>query len=254
MTHVLGVSASPRADGGIAALVQSALLGAGEVEDTTTDYLSLAGKRIAPCNGCEPCLAAGHCVVDDDMQPLYDRLLAADALIIGTPAYFGSLSGLCKAFLERIEGLGVSEKRLALKVGGAITTAGSRNGGQELAAIGVNAWFHINDMLPVGITSPVAQWGATGNTGFDKEDIHRDVIRLTPWPSSLGTPTRQRESLLSKELAWLYGRKIATVAQIVQAGIGATGLGLPDRPYGWTLPDEFPPELSEVGRVEAPSS
>jgi multimeric flavodoxin WrbA len=73
--------------------VQSALLGAGEVEGTTTYFLSLAGKQIAPCNGCEPCLAAGHCVVEDDMQPLYERILEADAVIIGTPAYFGSLSG-----------------------------------------------------------------------------------------------------------------------------------------------------------------
>jgi multimeric flavodoxin WrbA len=245
--HVLGVAASPRAAGAISVLVRSALLGAAAVDGVTTEFISLAGKRIAPCNGCEPCLAAGHCVVDDDMQPLYDRLLAADALIVGTPAYFGSLSGLCKAFLERIEGLGVHEKKLALKVGGAITTAGSRNGGQELAAIAVNAWFHINDMLPVGITSPVAQWGATGNTGFDVEDVHRDVIRLTPWPEALGTPRRRRESLLSKELAWLYGRKIATVAGIVQAGIETTGLGLPDKPYGWTLPDEFPAELHEIG-------
>jgi multimeric flavodoxin WrbA len=182
------------------------------------------------------------------MQPLYEHLLAADALIVGTPAYFGSLSGLCKAFLERIEGLGVSEKKLALKVGGAITTAGSRNGGQELAAIAVNAWFHINDMLPVGITSPVAQWGATGNTGFDIEDVHRDVIRLTPWPSELGTPARASETITSKQVAWLYGRKVATIAKIVAAGVSATGLGLPDRPYGWTLPDEFPAELERIGR------
>jgi multimeric flavodoxin WrbA len=247
--RVLGVSASPREHGAISALVQSALLGAGEVDGAETEYVSLAGKRIAPCNGCEPCLAAGHCVVDDDMQPLYERLIAADALIVGTPAYFGSLSGLCKAFLERIEGLGVSEKKLALKVGGAITTAGSRNGGQELAAIAVNAWFHINDMLPVGITSPVAQWGATGNTGFDIEDVHRDEIRLTPWPEGLGTPARASETIMSKEVAWLYGRKLATVAKIVKAGVGATGLGMPDRPYGWTMPDEFPPELREVGRA-----
>jgi multimeric flavodoxin WrbA len=32
-------------------------------------------------------------VVEDDMQPLYERILEADAVIIGTPAYFGSLSG-----------------------------------------------------------------------------------------------------------------------------------------------------------------
>ena len=151
--------------------------------------------------------------------------------------------------MERIEGLGVAEKSLALKVGGVITTAGSRNGGQETAAIGVNAWFHINDMLPVGITSPVAQWGATGNTGFDKEDVHRDEIRLTPWPEELGTPSRHSETLLSKELAWLYGRKLASVATIVKAGVESTGMGMPDKPYGWTLPEKYPDEVYEIGRA-----
>jgi multimeric flavodoxin WrbA len=248
-THVLGVSTSPRANGATSVLVQAALVGAREVEGATTEYVSLAGKTINPCDGCWPCLKAGRCVVDDDMQPMYDKLMAADAILIGTPAYFGSACGLCKAFLERIEGLGVAEKSLALKVGGVITTAGSRNGGQETAAIGVNAWFHINDMLPVGITSPVAQWGATGNTGFDTEDVHRDEIRLTPWPEELGTPTRHSETLLSKELAWLYGRKLASVATIVKAGVEASGMGMPDKPYGWTLPEKYPDEIYEIGRA-----
>lgn len=250
MPHVLGVSCSPRPNGGTAVMVQGAVLGALEVPGTTSEYVSLAGKRITPCNGCSPCLAAGHCVVDDDMQPIYEKLLEADAVIVGTPAYFGSPSGLCKSFMERIEGFGVKEKKMALKVGGAITTAGSRNGGQELAAIAVNAWFHINDMLPVGITSPVAQWGPTGNTGFDTEDIHSDEIKFTPWPDDLGTPERRRTTLLSKELAWLYGRKIATVATIVGAGKDKTGLSMPDKPYGWTLPDEFPEQLYKFGHEE----
>jgi multimeric flavodoxin WrbA len=187
-------------------------------------------------------------VVEDDMQPLYAKLLAADVILVGSPAYFGSASGLCKAFMERVEGFGVGEKKLRLKVGGVITTAGSRNGGQETAAIGIQLWMHVNDMLPVGITSPVAQWGVTGNTGFDTEDIHRDVLHFTPWPDELGTPGRAVESMLTKELAWIYGRKLATVATIVQAGIAASGLDLPDKPYGWSLPSEYPPELYEIGR------
>jgi multimeric flavodoxin WrbA len=149
--------------------------------------------------------------------------------------------------MERVEGFGVSEKKLRLKIGGVITTAGSRNGGQETAAIGIHLWMHVNDMLPVGITTPVTQWGVAGNTGFDTEDIHRDVLRFTPWPKELGTPSRGVETMLTKELAWIYGRKLATVATIVRAGRTSSGLDLPDKPYGWNLPTEYPPELYEIG-------
>src|SRR4051812_18198547 len=109
--HVLGVSASPRANGATSVLVQAALLGAREVAETTSEYVSLAGRTVHPCDGCIACLKAGRCVVEDDMQPLYDTLLAADVILVGSPAYFGTASALCKAFMERVEGFGVSEKK-----------------------------------------------------------------------------------------------------------------------------------------------
>jgi multimeric flavodoxin WrbA len=225
--HVLGVSGSPRQEA-THELVRSALAGAETIAGATTEYVSLAGKAIAPCNGCADCIEAGGCVIDDDMQPLYDVLLRADALIIGTPVYFGAPSGLCKAFLERVEGFGIEEKRLRLKVGGAIATGGSRNGGQETAMLALNMWMHINDMLPVGITAPVAGWGVAGNTGHLPGDIHKDRPTLTTTGREVSSP----------RMAWMYGRKIATVASIVKTGREASGLDLPDGPYGWDLTDE----------------
>jgi multimeric flavodoxin WrbA len=209
-------------------------VGAESIEGTTTEYVSLAGKSISPCDGCGACIDAGRCVIEDDMQPLYDVLLRADALIIGTPVYFGAPSALCKAFLERVEGFGVREKRLRLIVGGAIATAASRNGGQELAMLAVHAWFHTNEILPVGITAPVSQLGVTGNAGHGRGDIADDRYRLT---------SVDRE-ISSAETAWLYGRKISTVATIVKAGRAVTGLDLPDGPYGWDLPEAFPLDLT----------
>jgi multimeric flavodoxin WrbA len=234
--HVLGVSGSPRR-GGTGTLVQAALLGAADVADTTTEYVSLAGQTIAPCNGCEPCLDAGRCVVDDDMQPMYDRLLAADAIILGSPVYFGSPTALSKAFMERVEGFGVRDKKLRLKVGGAIATGGSRNGGQETTLLAINLWFHINDMIPIGITAPVSQWGAAGNTGSGPQDIHEDIVELK----------MVHRYVKATGIAWMYGRKIATVAHIVQAGVKASGLDLPDAPYGFSLPDAFPADLGRLG-------
>jgi multimeric flavodoxin WrbA len=233
--RVLGVAASPRR-GNTAILVRAALLGAAAAGAVVTDYLSLAGLAIAPCDGCERCLASGGCVLDDDMQPLYGRLLEADAIILGTPVYFGSMSALCKAFMERVEGLGVTEKRLRLKVGGAIAVGASRNGGQETTLAALNLWFHVNEMLPVGITAPVSQWGMTGVTGADPSDALRDEVDLKLVP----------RSVKATQMAWMYGRKVATVTRIVRAGIEASGLDLPDAPYGHSLPQRFPPELDEL--------
>src|SRR5688572_21140024 len=151
---ILGVCGSPRR-AATHVLVKAALLGAEDVTGTQTEYVSLAGKTITACDRCDDCLAAGQCLINDDMQPLYDKLLRADAIIVGTPVYFGGPSALCKAFLERVEGLGTREKRLRLKVGGGIATGGSRNGGQETTLSAINLWCHINDMLPVGMTAPV---------------------------------------------------------------------------------------------------
>jgi multimeric flavodoxin WrbA len=231
-THVLGISGSPRREG-THELVRSALVGAEGVEGTTVEYVSLAGKAISPCNDCTPCIEAGHCVIEDDMQPLYEVLLRADAIILGSPVYFGSPSSLLKALMERVEGYGMKEKPLRLVVGGAIATGGSRNGGQETTMLAINLWFHINDMLPVGITGPVTQWGVSGNSGFPSGQIREDRWRLT----------NNGREVSSIQTAWMYGRKIATVAKMVKAGREATGLDVPDGPYGWDLPDEPPPEL-----------
>jgi multimeric flavodoxin WrbA len=233
--RVLGVAASPRR-GNTGILVRAALLGAAEVPGVVTEYVSLAGRAIAACDGCDRCLQQGGCVLDDDMQPLYGRLLEADAIILGTPVYFGSMSALCKAFMERVEGLGVTSKRLRLKVGGAIAVGASRNGGQETALAAINLWFHINDMLPVGITAPVSQWGMTGVTGADPTDALRDEVDLKLVP----------HSVKATQMAWMYGRKVATVTRIVRAGVLASGLDLPDAPYGHSLPRPFPPELDEL--------
>lgn len=233
--HVLGVSGSPRL-GATHLLVQAALLGAQAVAGVATEYVSLAGKMISPCDGCDDCGQQGRCVIEDDMQPLYGKLLAADAVILGTPVYYGSPTALCKAFMERVQGFGPREKKLRLKVGGAIATGQGRNGGQETAQLAINLWFHINDMLPVGITSPSGQWGVTAQSGFNFEEVREDRFELK----------RIGKTMRALEAAWLYGRKIATVATIIQAGIQASGLDLPDRPYGFDAPERYPEGLYQL--------
>jgi multimeric flavodoxin WrbA len=240
---VLGVSGSPRAGGATSRLVRSALLGAEDVPNVRTRFVGLASMRIAGCDRCAQCIGAGECLIRDDMAPLYDLLVEADALILGSPVYYGAPSALCKAFMERVAGFGLREKKLRFKVGGAIAAGGSRNGGQETTQIAIHSWFHSNEMIPVGITAPVTQWGPTSSGGLGIDDVERDVFELK----------MSGRTIRAKEIAWMFGRKVATVTKIVRAGVAATGLDLPDGPYGYELPATYPPALEAIGADEPPA-
>jgi multimeric flavodoxin WrbA len=237
---VLGVSGSPRVGGATSRLVRAALLGAEAVPGTRAVFVSLATRRIAGCDRCAECIGAGRCLIDDDMEPLYQLLLEADAIVLGSPVYWGGPSALCKAFMERVAGFGLQEKKLRLKVGGAIAAGGSRNGGQETTQIAIHAWFHSNDMLPIGITAPVTQWGPTSSGGLGLDDVEDDVFELK----------MSHRTIRAKEIAWMYGRKVAIVTRIVRTGLDVSGLDLPDTPYGYELPASFPPELGAIGEEE----
>jgi multimeric flavodoxin WrbA len=60
--------------------------------------------------GCTSCFACkrigsksyGRCAVNDDLSPVFKKIEEADALILGSPIYFGSVTGEMRSFLERL--------------------------------------------------------------------------------------------------------------------------------------------------------
>ncbi|MEG6521283.1 flavodoxin family protein [Desulfotomaculum sp. 1211_IL3151] len=83
-----------------ALLVQKAIETAGE-GGIETEVIFLGDYTIADCTGCEGCKNTYKCVINDDMQKIYPRLLEADAVIIGSPTYFYNVSAYVKAFIDR---------------------------------------------------------------------------------------------------------------------------------------------------------
>jgi multimeric flavodoxin WrbA len=121
---ILAVSCSPRKQGNTALLLGEALQGAKE-EGAGVELYSVSGKTIEPCDGCWTCTKNGECHIKDDMQELYDKLLAADGIIFGTPVYFYAMAAQTKIIIDRTMALGRPDKSLANKVGGIIAVAGS---------------------------------------------------------------------------------------------------------------------------------
>jgi multimeric flavodoxin WrbA len=148
---LLGVSGSPN-EGATAFVVKEALSYAEEKFGAKTDYFSVRGKTINYCLHCDHCIREKKgCVHKDDMTLAYEKLQKADALIIGTPVYQGSVSGQIKVFLDRCRAIVAKDPDVFKdKVGAAIAVGGDRVGGQELALQTLHVFFLINKMIPVG--------------------------------------------------------------------------------------------------------
>ncbi len=87
-------------------LLKNALEGAASA-GAKTELVQLYDLNFSGCISCFSCKKIsrkqdGVCAVEDDLAAVLDRIRNADALIIGTPVYYGTESSSTRAFLERL--------------------------------------------------------------------------------------------------------------------------------------------------------
>ena len=186
----LGISGSPRTEGNTATLVRRCLdrLAANGIE---TEYASLAGKTLRGCVACDKCATAKNrqCIeiTDDDFPSLFDSILDADIIVVGSPVYFGSATPELMALLDRAGHVArVNGNLLSRKLGGPIAIA--RRAGHNFTYAQLMFWYTINDMIVPGSS----YW----NVGLAREpgDIDKDQ-------EALATIDR-----FADNLAWLAGK------------------------------------------------
>jgi multimeric flavodoxin WrbA len=144
---VLGISGSPRKGGNTDILVTKALEAA-KAKGAEVNFIGLAEKEIRGCIACTECGKDGRCVIDDDLQGIYPMMDWADAIILGTPIYFGTMAAQAKILMDRTYFLHKNGNRLEGKLGGVITVGG--RAGHDLTAIAVMDWFTMLGMILPG--------------------------------------------------------------------------------------------------------
>lgn len=159
---LLGISGSPRKKA-TDHIVREALRYAEEKHSVETDYFSASGKELKFCIHCDYCVRTKKgCVHKDDIVELYDKMIWADAWIIGTPAYQGTLSAQTKTIMDRCRAVVARDPKVFLnKVGAATAVGGDRVGGQEPAIQAIHNFYVINEMLPVSGGSFGSNLGGT---------------------------------------------------------------------------------------------
>ena len=90
---VIGIVGSPRKNGNTELLTRHTLKAIAE-EGLDTELVRLAGLDIRPCTACMACKKEEICSIEDDLFPIYLKMKKADGIILASPVYYGSATGL----------------------------------------------------------------------------------------------------------------------------------------------------------------
>ena len=104
--NVLAVNGSPRKTWNTATLLQKSLEGA-MTQGAQTELIHLYDVEFRGCISCFACKTIdgpsyGRCIVKDGLTPILQKIEKTDALILGSPVYFGTVTGEMKSFMERL--------------------------------------------------------------------------------------------------------------------------------------------------------
>ena len=201
--NIVGISGSPR-KGSTRYCVQEALKAASEIEGVETRFIDLRAKKIHYCIHCDCCIKehVTHCpAFDDDMTDFYETMLWADGIIMGSPVYQMSATGLIYNFINRLRPIAgqIVKGHWASRVGGSIAVGGTRHGGQETTLESLNNFFFCT-----GLT--VVSGGIFGYNG-----------------GSVWSNDKKEQGAMDDETGMatvrVVGRKVAITAKMLKAGL-----------------------------------
>lgn len=151
---IIGINGSPDREGNTAYLLDEVLKACRELgADTGLIHVmdALEGQERPYCIACgSPCPEVCHRKAN--LADAYDIIRKADALVVGSPVYFGTVSGQLKAFWDKSRNLR-GEKALVGIPGGAVSVAAARFGGQETTVRAIHDIMLIHGMRVVGDAS-----------------------------------------------------------------------------------------------------
>lgn len=102
---VIAINGSPRRNKNTAMLLNKALEGAAS-QGAETELIHLYDLNYKGCVSCFACKmkngkSYSKCALRDDLTPILENASNADAIILGSPIFFRSITGQMKSFLER---------------------------------------------------------------------------------------------------------------------------------------------------------
>ena len=148
---VVGINGSHDKNGNTAFLIDQVMgvLNEKGIETHSENAIELLDDMKIPfCNVCSnPC--SGACYKGKKLEKFFSLLNEADALVMGSPVYFGTVTAGLTAIFDKTRKLRM-EKVLYNQFGAAITVGASKYGGQETTTRAIHDMMLVHGMLVVG--------------------------------------------------------------------------------------------------------
>ena len=183
---VVAINGSARKNGNTSILIEKVFEPLREA-GIECQQVQLAGHTVRGCRACFKCSSKknNHCSFEEDIvNECIDKMIAADAIILGSPVYVTDVSSEMKALIDRTCLVSrANGSFLRRKVGAAVMAV--RRGGAIHAFDTMNHFFTISEMIVVGSN----YW----NFAFGREvgDVNKDEEGL------------QTMKVLGENMAWL---------------------------------------------------
>jgi multimeric flavodoxin WrbA len=182
MKKITLIVGSPRKNRSCNFLIENALEGINTVsEDFEINKIYIGDFELSPCVGCDKCLRDPfECPLaeNDDTHEIEKYVLDADALLIASPTYFGSVSGQIKTLIDRSRPWKMDGYKLADTIFAPLVAQGLRNGGGGGVIMDLLNFALIQGMICVGCLGnpvidenfPVTSLQKFKRTDFIKKD------------------------------------------------------------------------------------
>jgi multimeric flavodoxin WrbA len=165
----IAINGSPRKGGNTEFLLRKVLEPLTEA-GWDTEFIQLGGKPIRGCRACYQCFKTknSRCGQEDGIFDVcLEKMITAEAIILGSPTYFTDVSAEMKALLDRAGLVAVANGGLFRRKIGAAVVAVRRGGG-------THAYDTINHMLLMsGVIIPGSTYWNLG-FGLDKGEVEKD--------------------------------------------------------------------------------
>jgi multimeric flavodoxin WrbA len=103
---LIAICGSARKHGNTSTMLHQVIEGAISV-GAETEFVNLFDLNYKDCISCYACKlkhrkSFGHCNLNDDLKPLLQSIEQSDAIVLGSPVYYGNLSGQMRSFTDRL--------------------------------------------------------------------------------------------------------------------------------------------------------
>lgn len=175
---VVAFNGSGRKDGNTVIMINR-IFSELEKEGIDTELVQLAGRKIHGCTACYKCIENKdkHCSMNDDIvNECIDKMVTADAIILGSPTYIADMTAQMKALVDRAAFVARSNDNMfRRKVGAAVVAV--RRAGAINVFDSINHFFLISEMVvPGSIYWNVAVGRNIGDVEKDEEGMRTMAI------------------------------------------------------------------------------